>query len=79
MLYGQSGADTFVFEAISAFSNSDNIQDFNLAEGDKLDISDLITGYDPITDAISDFVQITDDGTHSYLAVDIKALGESLI
>jgi hypothetical protein len=29
-----------------------------------------LPGYDPLTDLITDFVQITDDGTHSYLAVD---------
>jgi hypothetical protein len=41
-----------------AFTASDNIQDFNLAEGDALDISDILSGYDPRTDAITDFVQI---------------------
>ena len=67
MLYGQSGADTFVFDDIAS---SDNVQDFNLSEGDKLDVSDLISGYDPLSDAISDFVQITESGSNSYLSVD---------
>ena len=79
MLYGQGGADTFVFEADSAFTNSDNIQDFNLAEGDKLDISDLITGYDPLTDAISDFVQITESGSNSYLNVDANGGADNFV
>jgi len=70
MLYGDAGADTFVFESASAFTSSDNIQDFNLAEGDKLDISDLLVGYDPLVDAITDFVQITEAGANSYLNVD---------
>lgn len=67
MLYGQAGADTFVFDDTVS---SDNIQDFNLSEGDKLDISDLLIGYDPLTDAISDFVEITESGSNSYLSVD---------
>ncbi len=46
------------------------MQDFSLADGDKINVSDLISGYDPLSDAISDFVQITDDGTHSTLFVD---------
>ena len=33
-------------------------------------MSDVLIGYDPLTDAITDFVQITDDGKHSYLAID---------
>ena len=79
MLYGQSGADTFVFEAVSAFTNSDNVQDFDLSEGDKIDISDVLIGYDELTDVISDFVQITDDGTHSTLYVDADGGADNFV
>jgi len=71
ILFGDRGSDTFVFEADSAFTNSDAIMDFDLSEGDKLDISDLLSAYDPLTELITDFVQITDNGIDSYLAVDI--------
>ncbi len=79
MLYGQGGADTFIFEAVSAFTNSDNIQDFDLSAGDKLDISDLLEGYDPITDAITDFVQITESGGNSYLNVDANGGADNFV
>ncbi len=79
MLYGQAGADTFVFEAASAFTNSDNVQDFDLSDGDKLDISDLLIGYDPLTDAISDFVQITESGSNSYLSVDADGGADNFV
>jgi Ca2+-binding RTX toxin-like protein len=79
MLYGQAGADIFVFEADSAFTNSDNIQDFNLLEGDTLDISDILNGYDPLTDAITDFVQITEDGSNSYLNVDADGGADNFV
>ena len=79
MLYGQNGADTFVFEAASAFTNSDNVQDFSLVDGDKIDISDVLIGYDELTDLISDFVQITDDGTHSYLSVDADGGADNFV
>ncbi|MCL4678897.1 MAG: type I secretion C-terminal target domain-containing protein, partial [Alphaproteobacteria bacterium] len=69
-IYGNSGSDTFVFEAATAFNNSDNVQDFNVSESDVIDISDLLAAYDPLTDIITDFVRITDNGTNSYLAVD---------
>ncbi|PCJ99994.1 MAG: hypothetical protein COA45_04050 [Zetaproteobacteria bacterium] len=79
MVYGQAGADTFAFESSSAFTASDNIQDFKLSENDKLDISDLLIGYDALTDLITDFVQITDDGTHSTLAVDADGGADNFV
>ena len=69
-LWGHTGADTFVFEADSAYNQSDNVKDFSLGDGDKIDLSDLLELYDPLSDDITDFVQITDNGTHSYVAVD---------
>ena len=70
ILYGESGSDTFVFEAASAFSNIDTIKDFSLGEGDIIDISDILTGYDPLTAAITDFVEFTTSGSNSILKVD---------
>lgn len=46
------------------------ISDFSTARNDTLDVSDLLFGYDPITDLISDFVRITDNGSWSTLFVD---------
>ena len=43
----------------------------SLAQSDKIDISDLLQGYDPLTDAITDFVQITTSGANSILKVDV--------
>lgn len=69
-LSGGDGADTFAFSAASAFLGADRILDFSIAEGDMLDVSDILIDFDPITDAIGDFVQITDDGENSLLLVD---------
>ena len=66
-LYGGGGTDIFVFDS---FMGIDTVGDFNTSQGDKIDIADLLSGYDPLSDAISDFVQITDDGTNSTIAVD---------
>ncbi|MDH5723515.1 MAG: Ig-like domain-containing protein, partial [Alphaproteobacteria bacterium] len=78
-LFGKSGADTFIFEASSAFSDVDRVRDFSTVEGDKIDISDILTSYDPFTELLTDFVQITDDGTSSYLAVDANGLQDSVV
>lgn len=76
MLYGQGGADIFLFDDLAS---SDNIQDFDLIAGDKLDVSDLLIGYDPLTDAITDFVQITESGGSSYLNVDADGGADNFV
>ncbi len=78
-LVGGDGADSFIFEAGKTFSYSDTITDFSTSEGDVIDISDVIIGYDPLTEAISDFVQITESGSHSYLAVDTDGGADNFV
>ncbi|MEZ5902060.1 MAG: calcium-binding protein [Alphaproteobacteria bacterium] len=69
-LWGDSGADTFIFEAASAYSDLDIIGDFLISDGDKLDLSDLLSQYTSGVDDITDFVEITHSGNHTYVAVD---------
>lgn len=78
-LYGGDGSDTFIFEALTAFSHVDKIRDFDVSEGDIIDISDLLSGYDPLADAITDFVEITDNGTDSTLSVDANGGADSFV
>ncbi len=77
-LYGDAGADTFLFDA-SSFDAVDVIGDFDISESDALDISDVLIGYDAITDAISDFVQITNNGADSTLSIDIDGGADNYI
>jgi Ca2+-binding RTX toxin-like protein len=70
-LYGEDGADVFLLESASAFANVDVIKDFDTTENDVIDISDVLdTHFDPMTDNIIDFVQITTNGANSELRVD---------
>lgn len=78
-LYGGAGADTFIFDNATAFNNVDRVYDFDTAEGDRLDISDLLSGYDAANDALTDFVQITDNGTDSTLVVDADGGADSFV
>lgn len=57
-LYGAEGKDIFVFEAISAFNDVDVIHDFDVTDGDTLDISDVLDGYGVNAGNIEDFVFI---------------------
>lgn len=74
-MYGGLGADIFVFETASAFSNIDVIKDFSTTQGDKIDIKELLVGYDPLTSAITDFLQITTSGSNSIIKVDRDGSG----
>lgn len=76
-LSGDHGADTFVFEADSAFNNVDNIWGFATYQNDKLDISDLLIGYTPGTSDINDFVSLTVAGSNTTVSVDRDGTGSS--
>ena len=69
-LWGGSGADTFIFDAATAYNDLDIIADFVIGDGDKLDLSDLLSQYTSGTDDITDFVEITQSGNDTYVAVD---------
>ncbi|MHA6345368.1 calcium-binding protein [Roseivivax sp. CAU 1761] len=75
-LWGGDGSDTFTFDSTNAYTETDVIADFDSAN-DAIDISDLLTAYDPMTDALSDFVEITDNGTDSTLSVDADGGADS--
>lgn len=66
-MWGGTGADTFVFAETMTF---DEIHDFSVVEGDKLDVSALLTDYDPLTDTPADFIKFSDNGTHAFAQVD---------
>lgn len=71
-LYGGDGADTFLFEASSAYADVDEIMDFRYAQGDILDISDLLTG--SFSGTITDYVQFVDSGTDMLVQIDSDGL-----
>ncbi|HBR68802.1 MAG TPA: hypothetical protein DEA55_05435, partial [Rhodospirillaceae bacterium] len=70
-LYGGTGSDTFTFLSGGGI---DTIKDFSTVELDKLDIRGLLTGYDPLTKAITDYIQITDSGANSIVRIDADGL-----
>lgn len=74
-LWGGSGADTFVFEKDSAYDDIDTIKDFDVNEHDALDLSDLLDLYDPMGDAIADFISLTEVGGNTTVNVDNDGAG----
>lgn len=79
IMRGEGGADTFVFESASAFNDIDEIDDFDVSENDVLDLSDLLGGYDPLNDAITDFVEITTSGADSIVKVDVDGGADNFV
>ena len=70
-LAGGPGTDTFVFNAADLGSGADRITDFSVTQGDKIDISNILSGhYNAATNALADFVRITTSGSNSVLSVD---------
>ena len=76
-LYGSDSIDVFVFESASAFNDVDTVTGFTTGDDDALDISDVLdaTAYNAGVDTITDWIQITDDGTDSTLFVDRDGTG----
>lgn len=55
------------------------IDDFSVAENDVIDISQLLIGYDPMTDILNDFARFTDSGADVIVEVDTDGGGDSFV
>ncbi|WP_125933334.1 type I secretion C-terminal target domain-containing protein, partial [Kiloniella majae] len=66
VLTGGSGSDSFIFTDANSV---DRITDFNLAEGDVLNISDLIDYSDGTGDLISDYLSVESDADGATISI----------
>ncbi|WP_435640792.1 VWA domain-containing protein [Micavibrio aeruginosavorus] len=76
-LYGGSGADTFLYQSMA--DGKDTVKDFDAAEGDRIDLSDLLSGlgYNPTDDAINDFVFARTESGKTILSIDTTGMGNA--
>jgi T1SS-143 domain-containing protein len=61
-LYGGTGADTFHIGHAAGQGPAggiDLIKDFSVAQGDVLDLHDVLTGFDPLTSILHNFVDVS--------------------
>lgn len=74
-LYGAGGIDVFVFENASAFNDTDRIFDFSKTQGDKIDLSDILSDQGITVNAgnINNYIQVDQ---YNGLKVDITGLGQ---
>jgi len=66
VLYGGSGDDVFVYNAF--FESGDFIMDFG--ESDALDLSNLISDFDPLQDDINDYLLLTEQDNATLVLLD---------
>jgi hypothetical protein len=52
--------------------DTDHITDFNAAEGDAIDVHSILTGFDPASSVLSDFVQLSESGGNTVLKIDVN-------
>lgn len=69
-LFGEGGADTFVLEGATAFDNLVFIRDLNIGEGDAIDISDVLEGFNAGSSDIADFVFFSEAASHTFVWID---------
>ncbi|MCF8495428.1 MAG: type I secretion C-terminal target domain-containing protein [Alphaproteobacteria bacterium] len=70
-IYLGTGSDRVVFDFMDGMV--DNITGFGV--GDSINITDILHGYDPMTDVISDFVKLSQSGANTQ--IQINADGDS--
>jgi serralysin len=74
VMAGGAGSDRFDYNSIN--EGGDTISDFTPGVGnDKLDIKDMLVGYDPATSVLADFVQLTISGGNTIVSVDPDGAG----
>ncbi len=74
VITGGLGADTFVFDT-AGLGSRDTITDFSKTQGDKLDISSLLIGYDATQNSIDNFMKFTTSGTNTIVSIDRDGAG----
>ena len=75
-LVGGAGSDRFAFDA-NSLNGLDLISDFT--SGDVLDVSDLLTGFDPATSNINDFLQADEGNGSTTIKVDSNGGGDHFV
>jgi Ca2+-binding RTX toxin-like protein len=76
VLTGGLSDDVFLFDAATAYGGIDTITDFNTAQGDAINIADLLTGnYDPMLHVLTDFVRFSDSGGDTIVEIDRDGAG----
>lgn len=78
-LYGGAGGDAFTYQAADIDGVADAIMDFSTGEGDFLYLWGVLQGYNAVSNAITNFIQITDSGSDSLVRIDVNGGANSFV
>lgn len=73
VMWGGIGSDTFVFRTEDLDGSIDTIKDLAIVDGDKIDLTAL--GIDP-QGAVSDYLQVTQEGSVTTVTIDAQGGGD---
>ncbi len=79
-IIGTAYADTLIYQLLDSTSAtggnaSDNWSNFSLAQGDKIDIGDLLVGWNGDQAALGSYLNVTTSGNNTVIAIDRDGAG----
>lgn len=79
---GSAYGDTLIYHLLNGASatggnGSDEWTNFNLAQGDKIDLRELLTGWDHQASTLGNFVQVSTNGANTVISVDRDGTGSA--
>lgn len=82
VLIGSAYGDTLIYQLLNGAdatggNGADRWQNFSTAQGDKIDIHELLTGWDHQAATLGNFVQVNTSGANTVIAVDRDGAGSA--
>lgn len=80
VINGSAYGDTLVYHLLNSASatggnGADTWKDFHMADGDKINIHDLLTGWNPATSNIANYLSVSYNGTSTIISIDRDGTG----
>lgn len=75
VINGSAYGDTLVYHLLNSANatggnGADTWKDFHMADGDKINIHDLLTGWNPATSNIANYLSVSYNGTSTVISID---------
>ncbi|RPH24165.1 type I secretion C-terminal target domain-containing protein [Buttiauxella warmboldiae] len=80
VITGSAYGDTLIYDLLNASSTTggngaDTWKNFSLAQGDKIDIHDLLTGWNPASSNIANYLNVATSGNNTVISIDRDGTG----
>ncbi|MCE0813785.1 BapA/Bap/LapF family large adhesin [Buttiauxella sp. S04-F03] len=80
VITGSAYGDTLVYHLLNSANSTggngaDTWKDFHMADGDKINIHDLLTGWNPATSNIANYLSVSYNGTSTVISIDRDGTG----